>query len=236
MKFSSNKKAFTLIEIVIIIFLISVGLTWILYSLNRGLWFVQQSRETVLAINMAREGMEQVFNIRDTNWRRWEWVKESCWLKVDPLDSSESNSDTCVDDEWMQSWSYVLLSKDVFGQKYFAMSGENTALDLWDGIDLSDLQYSLCEISGSWKSCPWQPPLSKEWKYFREVVWKWLYRKDVSESGGKYISCENWEDTDDDSNDCGDVRAKEFRFCVRVAYIWKRTSSVELCSMMTNFY
>jgi len=233
MKFAS-KRAFTMVEIVIIVFLISVGLTGILYALNRGLWFVQQSRETVLAINMAREWMEQIFHIRDTNWRRREWIKSDCRLKTDPLDDSQSWAG-CWNDDWIKKWNYIILEKELNTQKYFIASWQNTWLSLSDWLDESDLKYSLCETNWKRSPCPWSKATSKEWQYFRVLEVKWLYRKDVE--NWPEIDCDNWNDTDDwNSNLCWDWGAKELQFCVRIEYIGKRKSEVELCSMLTNFY
>jgi hypothetical protein len=38
-----------------------------------------------MALNLAKEGVEIVYNIRNTNRRRWYEQKDACWLNADPL-------------------------------------------------------------------------------------------------------------------------------------------------------
>jgi Tfp pilus assembly protein PilV len=65
-----------MIEILIIVAVISVGIMTLLTALRSSNTYVQKTRQKIIAINLAREGMEQVYNIRDTNWQRREGKKE----------------------------------------------------------------------------------------------------------------------------------------------------------------
>ena len=47
--------------------------------------------------------------MRDTNRQRWAGKKEECWLKIDPLHSTQGDPNSCADDDWMQSGHYILL-------------------------------------------------------------------------------------------------------------------------------
>ena len=78
-----------MIEILLIIFLLSVGMTALIVAVNFGTGFVQKTRQKIIAVNLAREGMEQVMQIRDSNRNIWAGQKESCRLKLDPFDTSE---------------------------------------------------------------------------------------------------------------------------------------------------
>jgi Tfp pilus assembly protein PilV len=51
--------------------IISVGLLSVLVALTRGMTYVQKTRQKVVALALAKEGMEAVYHIRDTNWTRW---------------------------------------------------------------------------------------------------------------------------------------------------------------------
>lgn len=68
-----------------IIVVISVGLLSVVFALSRGMQYVQHTRQKMLALDLAREGVEAVYNIRNTNWMRWAGVKDTCRLKIDPL-------------------------------------------------------------------------------------------------------------------------------------------------------
>jgi Tfp pilus assembly protein PilV len=66
----SIKHGFTIREILVIIVVISVGLLSVLVVLTNGMNYVQRTRQKVVALNLAREGMEAVYQIRDTNRTR----------------------------------------------------------------------------------------------------------------------------------------------------------------------
>jgi len=63
-----NKKAFSLLEIIIAMFIISMGvigvMSLIVSNINLGLF----SKNKLIAMNLAQEGIELVRNIRDENW------------------------------------------------------------------------------------------------------------------------------------------------------------------------
>jgi len=65
-----NKKGFSLLEVIIAIFVISVGMTATVKLLNVGMKESISSRDQVIAEMLAQEGLELVRNIRDTNWEK----------------------------------------------------------------------------------------------------------------------------------------------------------------------
>lgn len=108
----TRKRGFTLVEMLIIVFLLSVGLSGIILAMTHGMSFVQKTRQKVIAVNLAREGIEQVYNIRDTNRNLWAGQKEACWLKVNPFDTSPGDGDACQDDPWFGQGNYILVNSD----------------------------------------------------------------------------------------------------------------------------
>lgn len=164
----SRKKGFTLWEILVIIVVISVGLMAIISLLTYGLNYVQKSRQRIIAINLAREGMESIYQIRDTNRQRRAGRKDQCWLKINPLFAP--NKDECMNDTRMQSGSYILSTNVIAGQNYLFLSGGHIpALDIADGIDTGDLNYSLCLSGGLRVACPGVVSVTPEGRYFREI-------------------------------------------------------------------
>jgi len=81
----ANRAGFTIIEVLLMIIIIGVSLSAIIVSLNNGMTFMQKTREKTIAINLAREGIEAMYQIRDTNRYRRAGQKESCRLKTNPL-------------------------------------------------------------------------------------------------------------------------------------------------------
>jgi type II secretory pathway pseudopilin PulG len=50
-----KKKGFTLVEVVLIIVIVSIGIVTVVTALNSGNKYLQRSREKIIAINLARE-------------------------------------------------------------------------------------------------------------------------------------------------------------------------------------
>jgi type II secretory pathway pseudopilin PulG len=229
MKFST-KRWFTIWEILVIVIVISVGLLSVVVVLTNGMKYVQKTRQKVIALNLAREWMEAVYQIRDTNRTRRAGVKDTCRLKINPL-TDDWWTQTCTDDLRFTSWSYALQRLTTWWQWYFALTWPFLSwITLDDGIDSGDLQFSLCQESGYWDSCIWVLPLTSEGKYFRQIEWRWLYLKNVPITWWTEISC-TWGM----SSGCWTSRAKEFRFCSKVMYVGDSTGEVEFCGVITNF-
>lgn len=79
------KKGFTIIEIIIVVLLISGGLLTVVDALKNSSIYLQKTRQKIIAINLAREGMEQVMNIRNTNRQKRAGQKEQTRLKTNPF-------------------------------------------------------------------------------------------------------------------------------------------------------
>jgi len=231
MRFSTKRypQGFTIAEILIIIVVISVGLLSVLVVLSNGTKYIQKTRQKVIALNLAREWMEAVYQMRDTNRTRRAGVKDFCWLKTNPLVDEWVAS--CSNDAWFTTWNYALHRLTTWGQQYFALSGPMlTWVDFANGVDVDDVFFSLCQQSGYWDSCMWQSWTTPEWLYFRQIEWIWLYAKDVAATWWTELLCTGWL-----SPQCGNERAKEFRFCSKVSYIGESTGEVKLCGVITNF-
>lgn len=232
MKFSTTrwlvpkKSGFTIREVLIIIIVVSIGLLSVVVVLTDGMKYVQKTRQKVIALNLAREWMEAVYQIRDTNRTRRAWVKDTCWLKINPL--VDEWSEWCANDLRFSSGNYVLQRLTTWGQWYFALTGPWNGIDLSHGIDSSSW-FSLCQQSGYWDSCMRTLPTTSEGKYFRQIEWLWLYLKDVAISWWSGIVCTWWTTL------CASSNAKEFRFCSKVVYVGDSTGEVKLCGVITNF-
>lgn len=63
-----EKKGFSLIEVMMAIFLVSTGLVVIMSLLSMGIKNFVQNKNNLMASFLSQEGVELVRNIRDTNW------------------------------------------------------------------------------------------------------------------------------------------------------------------------
>jgi len=62
------KKGFTLLEVMIAIFLVTVGIVGVFALINKSAVQMGASPNSLIAAYLAQEGIEIVRNIRDTNW------------------------------------------------------------------------------------------------------------------------------------------------------------------------
>lgn len=69
----------TLIEVIIALFVVAIGATTGTSLIITALQSNSFSRDNLIALNLATEGMEAMRNIRDTNWLRFGFNKPDCW-------------------------------------------------------------------------------------------------------------------------------------------------------------
>ncbi len=213
----------------VIVVIIALWLIVVLDALKNSNTYLQKTRQKIVAINLAREWVEQVINIRNTNRQKRAGDKEKSWLKLNP--SVDEWNDWLENDPWFGSGYYIILTTTMSGQQYFYAKSLNHDLLVDEWLNNSgNLEYSLCEKDWKRSACPGEVPQSSEWYFFRKIEWKWLFQKDSSNQGGEQINCPNGSDSQ-----CSDDSAKEFRFCSIVEYFWITAGKVELCTILTNY-
>lgn len=216
-------------EVLVIVVLISIWLITALEALKNSNTYLQNTRQKIIAINLAREWVEQMINIRNTNRQKRAGEKETTRLKLNP--SADVGSVWLNNDPWFGSGNYIILTTTISGQQYFYASGINQNLVIEQWISNTwNLQYSLCETWWIRSACPWEIPQSSEWDFFKQIKWLWVFKKESTQVGGESINCPDGSDPE-----CASPSAKEFRFCSIVEYIWSSVWKVELCSVLTNF-
>jgi len=77
----NNKKimGFMIVEVMIAIFIFSLGITGAISLIISGLKVNKLIEKRIVAINLAQEGLEIVRNMRDTNWMIYSENLRSCW-------------------------------------------------------------------------------------------------------------------------------------------------------------
>ncbi len=83
----NNRTGFSLIEVIVAIFLISVGLVVVVSLINRTIYYTQSVSSRLAAVYLAQEGMEIVKNIRDSNF-----LNEVAWTSGLILGGSATTS------------------------------------------------------------------------------------------------------------------------------------------------
>lgn len=229
---NKKKNWFTLIELLLVCSAFAILVSGVIIAINRAYSFMNDTKVRVRASNFAREWVEIIFNMRDTNWRRHSWERDANWL------------DTWTWSNIFGKWLYVLKEWITpAGDKYFYADrlDFNTIEDVekiyndffngdvppWTEMQF-EWDYSYMEYSGgnrvpqTWSI---QELLTNETKFYRIVRVFGIYNKLGSSPDIEAIS-ENHKDG----------TPAEMRFCVKVFYMNGGTrGSSELCSIMTNF-
>ena len=241
--FKKKKNWFTLIELLLVCSVFALLVSGVIIAINRAFSFMNDTKIRVRAANFAREGVEMMFNMRDTNWRKHSWERDVDWL----CDGTEN----CADK--LKEWLYTLKERttdagdtyfyaerlshlytteeydEFYGNSDWDRKFRTVAWDLNDDYwikiqfnwDYNYMEYSdgnRVEQTGSI-----QDLLTSEVDFYRIVRVFGIYCKESS--------------TSDNTNECPNPSdPKEMRFCVKVFYRYRDlNSSSELCSVMTNF-
>ena len=215
------RRAFTLLEIIVAIAVISVALSTAVYVLNNSTQFLQTTEIKIRNINLAREGIEAIFQIRDTNRMRRSSNINECWLKIDPLVDNDPNG--CSNDPWMSSGYYILEQTKQNQTQYFKLTPILSPIDYTNGIQEDESIVNLCEDKDGRYAC------NDTWANTRRIVEiNNLYKKIWNE----VLNCQNGQSVSGVL--CGQNDAKELQFCVHVGD--RRNDSIQtLCSIITNF-
>ncbi len=86
--FRLNKRGETILETIIATVILAVGVTTAGAIIGYSLRNMNGSKNRIIAINVAREGVETVRNIRDTNWLRYNSRRRVCWNHMPDINSN----------------------------------------------------------------------------------------------------------------------------------------------------
>ena len=223
-----SKKAFTLAETLIVCTIFAVMVLWIILWINRAFAFMNTTRVVVRATNFAREWVEMVYNIRDTNRRKYSGEKD------------KHRMDAFTGDAKLEAWIYVIKEWTTGGNNSYIYAESLTGnSDYFYSVEwfFSDGNQSLrnkSKIVFTWSYSYYSGGSIATWNLEDLLWWTWIkfyrilrvfgvYKKDMTNPQG---GTTNYTNAD----------PKELRFCVKVFYTyngWNHAS--ELCSIMTNF-
>jgi len=245
-KIYGKRFSFTLVEVIVVCSMIAVMVIWIIFAINRAFVFMDNTRLAVRATNLAREWVEMVYNIRDTNRRKHSWEKDKYRLLTDPANATDS--------------AFYFWWLPNYGEGKYFVIGEKTSLT-GDTFVYATSVYVPNENGDEFYTLDWF--FSEAYDGIRnkfKLDFTWTY----SYYSGSVIGTWNMEDllgwsgitfyrvlriygvykknTDNPNNACSDKATcltnwtpAELRFCVKVFYENKWYHASELCSIMTNF-
>ena len=240
--FKLRKSWFTLVEVMLVTSIFAIVVVWIILAINRAFVFIDNTRLSVRAANFAREWMEMMYNIRDTNWRQHSWNRDKFWLNAGNWECNGNWSNI------FSEWIYVLKEGEWDnGNKCLYASGlaniSSSTIDPyeidWFFSDAYKTQRENAKLTFDW-----------EYKYYERdeenreeklvdhnsiqdvLIWKWLEFYRIVRVFGVY--CKN-SSTSNDKSCSDDSDPKEMRFCVKVFYASQWKHATELCGIITNF-
>jgi len=248
---NNKKNWFTLVEVLFVCSIFAIIVTWIILAVNRSYVFMNNTKLEIRAANFAREWVEMMFNIRDTNWRMHSWEKDKYRIKIDPVSTDSLDSSQVFFDgiyalkEVSSAWQGKYIKAELLS------NGKN---DNWVNNFYSDefrdddndkrtkRNKARIELEGEYpyiKEEDWEVKIEmweienllwNETDFYRIVRVYGVYKKDSEEGNWKINKSSLLLKSLTDSS------PKELRFCVKVFYRNLSTPhSTELCSIMTNF-
>lgn len=69
----------TIVEAMIVLVIVTIGITGTFQVLQGGIKLASTTESRIQAINLAREGIEAVENIRNTNWTKFTSDYQNCF-------------------------------------------------------------------------------------------------------------------------------------------------------------
>ena len=118
---NDSKKAFTLIEMLVVIFVLWIGILSITVLITRNLSLVKNIHTQTTATILAREGIEMTYNVRDTNIILW-----YDWNCAERLDICETYMRT-----WDEENHRFIIEWWLWTNKQIILSGIN-----WSNFDI----------------------------------------------------------------------------------------------------
>lgn len=132
-KFKIKNLGETLTEVLVAVGIITIVLTNSLMLVNRGNSTNISVKNKILAINIAREGIEGVRNIRDTNWLKYSGDRKGKWLCLDEI-NTVPNPDTLTPCKSIISSGKYIIDFNNDLHRFFAVTHTET-----DKLDLSNV-------------------------------------------------------------------------------------------------
>lgn len=244
MLYKSRKKCywFTLVEVILVCTVFAILVSWIILAINRTFVFMNNTRLSIRATNFAREWIEMMYNLRDTNRRRCSWEKDKAWLYL----GTGSSTTNCEyeDNKLFSNWIYI-LSEGITGDNKYIYASRPTILS---PEDYEEFYSSEWFFKSEFNSIRNDTKLNFSWTYkylswdtvetweVSELLWEWVDFYRVVRVYGIYKKTAEWPDTPADEAEIKYWSPAEMRFCVKVFYQsnWSKQET-ELCSIITNF-
>lgn len=138
LKLVGNKKSRgeTLLEVIVALLVLTIGSASATSLIVTSIRANQFNKDSLIALNLAQEGIEYMRNLRDTNWIKFSANTKGCW-NMKPAVVSCSNADRIPEAVSDGGYALGFESVDKIGSKI------NKVLNLSDGIDAAEAGYAI---------------------------------------------------------------------------------------------
>lgn len=132
-----DKKATSIIEAVVILWIVVTWIVWMFKVYDNSQKLSSSTSNKIQAIQISREWIEAVKNIRDTNWILFSSDNKNCWNVKDYNNSCVWDNNTTYD---IWSWSYKIfqnsdnrwyLSKKTTSETSFTKTDYRNEMKVW---------------------------------------------------------------------------------------------------------
>lgn len=138
-----SSKWTSIIESIILVFIMTIWIVWMYKVFNSSNDVLNATTNRVEAIQIAREWLEAITTMRNTNWMLFSADYDNCW-------NSMNNSWSCVLNSWswtdILSWSYIIYKNS--SDKWILEKKSTDVYTGWTYID--DFKVYLDNSSNTW--------------------------------------------------------------------------------------
>jgi len=131
------KRGETIVEVLVALVVVTIGAATATSLIVASLKANQFNKDSLVALNLAQEGLEYMHNLRDTNWIKFSGNTQGCWNTV-------PNSATCSVANLLPATtatSGYALGMDASSNNTLIATAK--ALDLTDGTDAVEEKYRM---------------------------------------------------------------------------------------------
>ncbi len=133
-----KNKGETLMETLIAISVIAIGIAVASTVILNSIRYMQNAKNRVIALNIAREGLEGMRNIRDTNWLFYSDRRRQCW-------NHDPSTVPCEGDTPIIPGTYVIY-RDIDHRWQLALADSDVDVDS-DGDNIPDNDLDLAPLA-----------------------------------------------------------------------------------------
>ena len=177
-----NKKAMTIIEVMIAIFIFTLWLASVFMIISSAGNINNYNKDFIIASNLAREQVELMRNIRDTNYKKFQK-----WNLLKPNTDNTANPDyNLVFKEWsfykIENWAWI-WNFHIKSSTWNIISDFKSALK--DSTNILKENYRVCLDNNSYIYCTWWA-WEKKTQFYKYLEIKKITKSDWTEIQDSY--------------------------------------------------